>query len=62
MAKFLLQVAGPEAKDACGTTQLAGGVEAGIDGSIHAMCVLWEEHDQEEDWLFLLIDARNAFN
>ena len=30
MAKFLLSVAGPEAKAACGTTQLAGGVEAGI--------------------------------
>ena len=26
------------------------------------MCVLWEEHSQEEDWGFLLIDAHNAFN
>ena len=26
------------------------------------MRVLWEEHSQEEDWGFLLIDARNAFN
>ena len=26
------------------------------------MCILWEEHSQEEDWVFLLIDARNAFN
>ena len=30
MAKCLLKVAGPEAKAACGTTQLAGGLEAGI--------------------------------
>ena len=41
MAKCLLRVAGPEAKAACGTTQLAGGVEAGIEGTIHAMRVLW---------------------
>ena len=26
------------------------------------MRVLWEEHNQEEDWRFLLIDSRNAFN
>ena len=30
MAKCLLRVAGPEAKAVCGTTQLSGGVEAGI--------------------------------
>ena len=26
------------------------------------MRVLWEEHQTEEDWRFLLIDARNALN
>ena len=62
MAKCLLRVAGPEAKAACRTNQLAGGVEEGIEGAIHAMRVLWEEHAQEEDWGFLLIDACNAFN
>ena len=30
MAKCLLKVAGTEAKSACGTTQLAGVLEAGI--------------------------------
>ena len=62
MDKCLLRVAGPEAKAACGTNQLTVGVEVGIEGAIHAMRVLWEEHNQEEDWGFLLIDARNAFN
>ena len=62
MAKCLLKVAGPEAKSACGTTQLAGGLEAGIEGAIHAMRVLFEEHRKEEDWGFLLIDAHNALN
>ena len=62
MAKCLLKVSGPEAKAACSTTQLAGGLEAGIEGAIHAMRVLFEEHQKEEDWGFLLIDACNAFN
>ena len=35
MAKCLLKVAGPEAKTACDMTQLAGGLEAGIEGAIH---------------------------
>ena len=62
MAKCLLRVSGPEAKAACGTTQLAGVLEAGIEGAIHTMRVLWDEHKKEEDWGFLLIDTRNAFN
>ena len=52
MAKCLLKVAGPEAKSTCGTTQLAGGLEAGIEGAIHAMRVLFEEHRKEDDWGF----------
>ena len=62
MAKCLPMVAGPEAKAACGTTQLAGRLEAGIEGAIHAMRVLWEEHKTEEDWGFLLIDVCNTCN
>ena len=57
MAKCLLRVTGKEAKDACGTDQLAGSVEAGIEGGIHAMRVLWQECSQEEDWGFLFIYA-----
>ena len=49
MEKCLLSVPGPETKAACGTTQIAWGVEAGIEGAIHVMHVLWEEQNQEED-------------
>ena len=62
MSKCLLRVARPEAKAACGTNQIAGVVEAGIEGAIYAIRVLWEEHNQDEDWVFLLIYGRNAFN
>ena len=62
MVKCLLRVTGQEATAACGTAQLSGGVEAGIEGGIHAMRVLWEEHSQEEYWGVFLINAQNAFN
>ena len=55
-------MSGKEAKAACGTEPLAGGVEAGIEGAIHDVRLQWAQHSQEEDWGFLLIDARNAFN
>ena len=57
MAKCLLWVTGQEAKAACGTAQLAGGVEVGIESGIHEMRVLWEEHSLEKDWGVILVDA-----
>ena len=42
--------------------QLCGGLEAGIEGGIHASRLLWQKHAQEEEWGILLIDAHNAFN
>ena len=44
MAKCILRVTGQEYKDTCGTEHLAGVVEAGIEGGIHAMRLLWELH------------------
>ena len=49
MANCLLHVTGSEAKAACRNTHLAVEVEAGIEGAIHVMRVLWEEHRLEED-------------
>ena len=62
MAKCLLKVSGQEAKEACRTEHLAGGVEAGIEGEIHAARLQWAQHSQEEDWGFLIIDVQKAFN
>ena len=52
LAKCLLRVTGQEAKAACGTEQLTGGVEAGVDGAIHAARLQWTQHSQEEEWGF----------
>ena len=46
MAKCLLRVTGSEAKAACVTIQLAGRVEAGIEGAINVMRVLWYKISQ----------------
>eukprot|EP00978_Attheya_sp_CCMP212_P030440 scaffold111966_cov57-Attheya_sp.AAC.1 len=61
-AKCLLLAAGKEAKDACGINQVCTGLEAGIEGSIHAINELWGAHEEEDEWGFLLVDATNAFN
>ena len=47
MAKCLMQVTGPEVKAACRTIQPTGGVEAGIEGAIRVIRILWEENAQE---------------
>ena len=46
MAKCLMRVMGLEAKAACGTEQLAGGMEAGIEGAIYAARLQWTQHSQ----------------
>ena len=57
-----MQVTGQEFKAECGTEQLAVGVEEGTEGGIHAIRLLWEHYYQEEDWVFIFIDAQNSFN
>ena len=62
MAKCVLVVTGAEVKEACGTEQLCGGLDAGIEGGVQVVRLLWQQYSQEEEWGLLLIDARNAFN
>ena len=49
MVKYILRIIGQEVNDACGTEHLTGEVEAGIEGGIHVMRLLWAHHYQEED-------------
>ena len=61
-AKCVLKVAGTEAKEACGSAQLCAGLEAGIEGAVHAVRAMWNGAADNEEWGFLLVDAANAFN
>ena len=62
MTKCVLEMVGNEAKEACGVDQLCREMEAIIEGGINGVCLLWYQHAQEEDWVFLIIDAQNVFN
>ena len=42
--------------------QLCAILKAGIDGAVHGVQDIWDENSTTEDWGFLLIDAKNAFN
>ena len=48
MAKCVLRVTGQEAKAVCVMEQLSRGVEAGIEGGIHAMLLLSTHQSKEE--------------
>ena len=62
LAKCVLKVAGTEAKEECGSDQLCAGLEAGINGAVHAVRAMWKATEDNEEWGFLLVDAANAFN
>ena len=61
-AKCVTFVCGDKATDACGVEQLCAGLEAGIKGLVHAARLLWQTHAEEEEWGFLLVDAKRAVN
>ncbi len=48
-AKATLLVSGCDAKERCGIDQLCAGLEAGIEGGIHAIDELWRQHEEEEE-------------
>jgi hypothetical protein len=51
-------IAGGDAHEACGIDQLCAGPQAGIEGGIHTIRNLWDQCKAEEEWGFLLVDAR----
>ena len=61
MAKCVLKVAMQEENEDCGTDQLCEEMESGIELGIHTMFLLWQKYAHDQYWVFILIDARNAF-
>eukprot|EP00957_Ditylum_brightwellii_P068298 5185229-Ditylum_brightwellii.AAC.1 len=49
---------GEDVTDACSTYQLCGNLKAGIEGAIHSISSLWEEHGEKENWDILLVKAQ----
>ena len=61
LCKVLAMATGSDVIDLCGVRQVCSGLKAGIEGSVHAMRKLYEEHCGN-GWELLLVDAKNAFN
>ena len=47
---------------ACQDDHRCAGPKALIDGPIHGVQALWDENMSMEEWVFLLVDRKNAFN
>ena len=41
---------------------MCAGLKAGIKGGIHAIQQIWDDNNNDDEWGFLLVDAKNAFN
>ena len=61
LCKVLAMATGSDVADLCGVRQLCSGLKAGIEGSVHAMRELYEEHCGN-GWGLLLVDAFNSLN
>ena len=61
-AKIVLKVTVTEATMVCQDDQLCAGPKKVTNGKIHRVQALWEENLSTEEWSFLLVDAKNAFN
>ena len=61
IGKVMALATGTDIEDLCGVDQLCSGLRAGIEGAVHAMRELYDEH-KEDGWGVLLVDAKNAFN
>ena len=46
----------------CQDDLLCAGLKAGIDSAIHGVQALWDEKLSTEEWGFIFVDAKNAFN
>jgi len=61
-AKCVLAVAGKDAADECGIGNLSGGMSAGIKATVYSANEVVDSNYETDDWGFILMDARNAFN
>eukprot|EP00957_Ditylum_brightwellii_P202974 15332682-Ditylum_brightwellii.AAC.1 len=52
--KFIIAVYGDKVTKACGIHQLCSGLKASIEGAVHSMKQMWDDHAKEDGWEILL--------
>ena len=61
VCKALAFATGSDVAELCEVSQLCSGLEAGMEGAVHAIRELFEDN-RGSSWGLLLVDAQNAFN
>eukprot|EP00957_Ditylum_brightwellii_P039239 2968836-Ditylum_brightwellii.AAC.1 len=62
LGKYILAVCSEDITSVCSTHQLCSGLKAGIEGAVHTMREMWDNHGDKESWGILLINGGNTFN
>ena len=57
----MLKVTGPESTNLCKYDQICAGLKSGIDGAIRGFKLFGTLKVITEDWVLLLVDAKNDF-
>ena len=61
LGKVVALVTPSDLEEVCATDQLCSGLCSGLEGAIHAVCELFDDHCNL-GWGLLLVDVTNAFN
>ena len=61
-ANCVLKVTESEANHACKDDQICTGLKYLIYRAVHGVQCIWESNSTKENWVFLLVDAKNSFN
>ena len=62
MEKCALEVDAPKVKEDFGMEHLCARMKGGVQGSIHYITFMLQQHAQYKKWGFLFIDRGNMFN
>eukprot|EP00957_Ditylum_brightwellii_P181385 13817126-Ditylum_brightwellii.AAC.1 len=60
--KYIIGVCGNDVTKVCSSNQLCSGLKAGIEGAVHSMKQLQNEHGKEEDLGILLFNVQTTLN
>ena len=61
LGKTICLITRSDIEEICGIKQLCAGLQAGIEGAVHVISDLFDNHS-DEGWGVLMMDASNAFN
>ena len=61
-SKFVLNFTGTKSTNMCHYYQICSELKEVIDRALHGVQVIWDANSSTENWGFLLVDTKKAFN